>query len=76
MFIASQFAGSSGPFPYSLHVFSRSKCVFPQLVSLPSKTIVMHISIYLCKAAVRIDVGFGLGLGFGLVLQFGFDSWF
>ena len=51
----SQFAGSSGPVPYTLYVFNGVKLVFRLSLSLP-RNIVMITSMH-CKAVVRIEVG-------------------
>ena len=51
----SQFARSSGPVPYTLHVFNGVKLVFRLLLSLPRK--IVMITFMHCKAVVRIKVG-------------------
>ena len=50
-----QFTGSSGPVPYTLHVFNGVKLVFRLSLSLPRK--IVMISFMHCKAVVRIKVG-------------------
>ena len=51
----SQFAGSTGPVPYTLHVFNGVKLVFRLSLSLPRKIIM--ITFMHCKVVVRINVG-------------------
>ena len=51
----SQFAGSSGPVPYTLRVINGVKWVFRQSLSLPWKFFM--IAFMHCKAVVRINVG-------------------
>ena len=51
----SQFAGSSGPVPYALHVFNGVKWIFRLSLSLPRK--IVMIAFMHCKAVVRIKVG-------------------
>ena len=51
----SQFAGSSGPVPYTLRVFNGVKGVFRLSLSLPRK--IVTIAFMHCKAVVRIKVG-------------------
>ena len=51
----SQFTGSFGPVPYTLHVFNGVKLVFRLSLSLPRKIVI--ITFMHCKAAVRIKVG-------------------
>ena len=51
----SQFAGSSGPVPYTLRVINGVKWVFRQSLSLPQK--IFMIAFMHCKAVVRINVG-------------------
>ena len=83
----SQFAGSSGPVPYTSRVFNRVKWVFRLSLSLPQK-IVMIAAFMHCKVVVRIKVAglglvslsvVGLGLACGLVLRLrlvsGLNKW-
>ena len=51
----SQFTGSSGPVPYTLHVFNGVKLVFRLSLSLPRK--IVKITFMHCKAVVMIKVG-------------------
>ena len=51
----SQFTGSYGPVPYTLHVFNGVKLVFRLSLSLPRK--IVMITFMHCKAVVRIKVG-------------------
>ena len=51
----SQFPGSTGPVPYTLHVFNGVKLVFRLSLSLPRK--IVMITFMHCKAVVRINVG-------------------
>ena len=50
-----QFAGSSGPVPYTFHVFNGVKLVFRLSLSLPRK--IVMITFMHCKAVVRIKLG-------------------
>ena len=51
----SQFAGSSGPVPYTLRVFNGVKLVFRLSLILRRK--IVMITFMHCKAVVRIKVG-------------------
>ncbi len=54
IYVASQFAGGSGLFPDTRHVFNGAKWVFRLSDSLPRK--IVMIIVYACMAAVLIKV--------------------
>ena len=53
-YVTSQFAGSSGPVPYTLRVFNGAKWVFRLSDRLPGKIVmIVFMRVTNCKAAVR-----------------------
>ena len=72
-YVASKFAGSSGPNSYTLCVFNGARWVLPP-IGQPSEE-KFYDCFYACKATVRITMGFGLESVGGLDLAFGLVLW-